>query len=43
MAQSMTVCSMRHVPEHEVFRKGDASQEKWLIKLESWVPALGPY
>lgn len=43
MAQSMMVYSMTHVSEHEVFRRGDASQKNWLITLESWVPGLGPY
>ena len=34
-AQIITVCSINHVSEHEIFTKGNASQPKWSVLLES--------
>ena len=42
--QAITICSINHVSEHEIFRRGDASQPKWSMTLESqnsrWKPKL---
>ena len=33
-AQTMIICSISHVSEHEIFRRGTASQKKWSITLK---------